>query len=73
QLDRQPLDGHYPTTIWDDGEVVADQVELRLPPALPRGQYRLAVGLYDGQTMERLQVPGGDGRIFLPVSLLVKE
>ncbi|MBI4757713.1 MAG: hypothetical protein HY783_01730 [Chloroflexi bacterium] len=73
QLDRQPLDGHYPTTMWDDGEVVADQVELRLPPALPRGQYRLAVGLYDGQTTERLQVPDGDGRIFLPVSLLVKE
>ncbi len=73
QLDRQPLDGHYPTTIWDEGQVVADQVELHLPPALPGGQYRLAVGLYDGQTMERLQVPDGDGQIFLPVSLLVKE
>ncbi|MFN8459881.1 MAG: hypothetical protein U0401_35405 [Anaerolineae bacterium] len=36
------------------GEWLRDSADLSLPPALPSGQYRLLVGLYDPATFERL-------------------
>lgn len=57
QSDAQPLDGAYPTSIWNPGETVADE---RLVPA-PAGQYRVYVGLYRWDTLERLPaVLGGE-------------
>jgi hypothetical protein len=52
--DSQPLAGHYPTSIWTPGERILDPHILPTPDSLPPGQYRLAIGLYDQPTGERL-------------------
>ena len=44
----------WPTSRWAQGEVVLDGHRLPLPSDLPAGEYRLRVGLYDWQTLERL-------------------
>lgn len=68
QQDQPPLHGAYPTSLWDPGEIIADEVVLLLPPELPAGQYSLAVGLYDFYTGSRLTVPGSaDNSLSLPV------
>ncbi len=54
QQDQAPLHGNYPTSVWDAGEGVLDERELQLPPVLPPGEYRLALGLYLPETGERL-------------------
>ncbi len=58
QKDQPPLAGAYPTSLWEPGEIIADEVRLSLPPDLPPGDYRLFTGLYDFQTGQRLVVPG---------------
>jgi hypothetical protein len=57
QLDRQPLDGAYPTSHWQPGETVIDPLLLLpLPENLKPGTYTLLVGLYRLDTLERLPV-----------------
>ena len=46
----------YPTTLWRPGELVFGIVSLRLPPALPSGQYDLEVSLYDARSGEPLEL-----------------
>lgn len=46
QQDRPPLDGFAPTTLWDPGERLLDEMTLTLPPDLAPGRYELRVGLY---------------------------
>jgi hypothetical protein len=66
QHDSQPRGGEYPTSVWDPGEVVADQHEVTLPVDLPEGDYDVVVGLYVADSGERLPVldsqanPAGD-------------
>ncbi len=45
-----------PTSTWHSGEELQDQHTLELPPGLAPGTYRLQVGGYYWQTMERLPV-----------------
>lgn len=52
--DHQPYEGIVPTSTWRAGAVVRDVVHLELPPDLPPGDYRLAVGMYRLDTLERL-------------------
>jgi hypothetical protein len=61
QADSQPVNGSRPTTGWVEGEVVADPIELALPPDLPPGRYRLLAGLYDATTLARLPALTQDG------------
>jgi len=58
QWDAPPVGGWYPTSYWNGGEVVVDDRELDLSPALAPGAYRLIAGLYraDG---ERLPLENG--------------
>lgn len=58
QKDRPPLDGAYPTSLWEPGEVIADEITVPLPENLPPGPYHLVVGMYDFTTWARLSVPG---------------
>ncbi|NJN98281.1 MAG: glycosyltransferase family 39 protein [Anaerolineales bacterium] len=58
QQDQPPLNGAYPTSLWDSGEIIADPVMLALPADLPPGKYSVVVGLYDFYTGQRLTVPG---------------
>ncbi len=59
QSDAMPQGGAYPTSWWSPREVISEVVSLPLA-GLPRGEYQLAVGLYD-QTMTRLRAIGPDG------------
>ena len=54
QADSPPSAGTYPTSVWDAGEVIADLHTISLRPNLPPGEYRLAIGLYDPETGQRL-------------------
>ncbi len=54
--DAQPVNHTYPTTIWTPGERILDPHTLPTPDSLPPGPYRLAIGLYDQPSGERLPV-----------------
>ncbi|UCC65358.1 MAG: YfhO family protein [Anaerolineae bacterium] len=54
QRDIGPLDGGYPTNMWQPNELVADHHQLTLSDDSPSGQYRLLVGLYNQASMTRL-------------------
>ncbi|MDX1686389.1 MAG: hypothetical protein R3248_00265, partial [Candidatus Promineifilaceae bacterium] len=55
--DSPPLQGDYPTSRWQAGEViVSDEYTLPIPDDLPPGRYAVFVGLYDPQTSQRLPV-----------------
>jgi hypothetical protein len=61
QHDGQPRDGRYPTSVWDQGEVVDDHHRLTLPSDAPDGDYQVAVGLYGVESGQRLRVLDSDG------------
>jgi hypothetical protein len=57
QKDRPPVEGAYPTGLWDAGEIINDELEVTLGP-LPPGRYQVVTGLYDAVTGGRLAVEG---------------
>lgn len=57
QKDQPPLNGAYPTSLWDPGEIIADTITVPVPADLPAGTYQLVTGLYDFKTGQRLVVP----------------
>jgi mannosyltransferase len=71
QVRERPVDGTYPTTLWQEGEVLRDRYELPLSAETPAGQYQLTVGLVDAATeslvgeitLTQLTVEGR-GRVF---------
>jgi len=71
QHDGLPQDGYAPTRTWRAGEVVDDRHSVALPPDLPAGDYRLAVGLYDPLTGERLPLAGGGVDSFTLVTIRI--
>jgi hypothetical protein len=56
QSSREALDGDYPTSLWEAGQVVRDRFNLVVDPEIPRAVYELRVGLYDEQTRSYLPV-----------------
>ncbi|MCB9101071.1 MAG: glycosyltransferase family 39 protein [Anaerolineales bacterium] len=65
QQDRPPLAGAYPTSLWDEGEIIKDELAIPVDNVEP-GRYDLAIGLYDFATGSRLPVEGSpDGTILL--------
>ena len=61
QWDAMPREGRYPTSRWAEGEVVSDSITLDLAE-LPPSRYRLAVGVYDPETVDRLPAVDAAGR-----------
>jgi hypothetical protein len=59
QEDGPPLDGSYPTSYWQPGEVLEDAHMLELGQAMPAGEYRLLVGLYLLEDGARLPITAG--------------
>jgi uncharacterized membrane protein len=64
QHDSWPIDGLYPTDLWQPGRVVADPHILTPRHPLSEGRFRLQVGLYDARDGTRLPItarglPGG--------------
>ncbi len=60
QSDTYPAQGYYPTHLWRQGDIVADD-HLLAVETYSGSQDAISVGLYQLQTMERLQVIDGDG------------
>lgn len=51
--DGPPVDGRYPTSFWQPGEVIPDSHEMSLADVSP-GEYQLVVGFYILETFEPL-------------------
>jgi len=60
QRDSWPREGRYPTSVWDQGEVVDDRHSILLPANLPDGEYQLIMGLYSVESGGRLPVLDGE-------------
>jgi len=56
QHDGQPLDGTYPTSIWERGEVIVEDIALTIAGDAAPGTYRFWVGMYDPLHNQRLPV-----------------
>lgn len=68
QADGQPLNGLYPTSIWDEDEVVRDDRVLLLPSDLQPSRFRLEIGMYALASGKRLPRMDGLGdQISLPL------
>lgn len=55
--DHIPVDGRYPTKLWNQGDVIVDSQELMVPPNFRTGDYVMYVGLFSGS--KRLEVKSG--------------
>jgi hypothetical protein len=68
--DGPPMNGAFPTRLWQPGDVIADTHRLPLPAG--NEDYRIGVGLYDPISGARLQAvqagqPLPDDTVFLKV------
>lgn len=61
QSDSWPVQGTYPTTQWQTGELIYDPYQLILPTELPDGDYRLVIGWYLLRDFSRLPVLDSNG------------
>ncbi len=61
QADAPPAGGAYPTSLWDAGEIIADERAVPLPQ---EDDYSVWVGLYQPDSGQRLPLPGfADGAL----------
>jgi 4-amino-4-deoxy-L-arabinose transferase-like glycosyltransferase len=60
QDDGEPATGHYPTSVWREGDLIVDEHALKSPED-ERGEPQLVVGLYVWRTMERLEATAPSG------------
>ena len=60
--DNWPQAGQFPTSLWLASEFITDAYDLALPADIPLGEYRIEVGMYLLETMERLPVSGKDAQ-----------
>jgi 4-amino-4-deoxy-L-arabinose transferase-like glycosyltransferase len=67
QVDGSPAAPDRPTLTWDDPNetLISSPFELKLPPDLQAGQYRILVGLYDYGTGQRLTAQTGEDYVEL--------
>jgi hypothetical protein len=69
QDDAMPHRWAYPTTWWEAGEVVSDEIPLSLE-GVPPGVYRLSVGVYEPDG-ERLPVSTGGDHLVLDDEIVI--
>lgn len=62
QHDSDPKNGAAPTSSWQPNQPIIDEHSLALRPDAPAGAYQLVVGLYDGDTGQRLRLLQNDGQ-----------
>ncbi|NJL94497.1 MAG: hypothetical protein HC915_12635 [Anaerolineae bacterium] len=73
QVDAQPLEGRYPTLIWEAGEIIETSHPLSIPNTAP-SPLKLYTGLYwldENGAFQRLNAqqegqPAPEDRIYLP-------
>ena len=73
QIDREPVDGLWPTTSWQPGRPVSDRYALLLPGSLPVGDYQLLLVVYDPLTGERLPTATGDALMIADIAVVAQE
>jgi hypothetical protein len=73
QADRPPLDGVYPTGLWEAGEVLLDTIVLPVPPDTRPGRFELFTGMYDPQTNLRLPAFAASGERLPNDAILLGE
>jgi len=70
QADGPPVSGHYPTSLWQPGEIIQDIHPL---PSDDFSQVdHIVLGLYDPVTSERLPAFGPDGRRLADDAVVVR-
>jgi mannosyltransferase len=65
QHDGEPENGFSPTNRWQVGEEVSDKVGILVPVGIPPGEYSIVIGLYRGDTGERLKLKDGTDALTL--------
>jgi hypothetical protein len=69
--DGSPLWGAMPTSLWEEGMVVADKRWITVLPGTPPGVYQIEMGMYDPETMVHLEPVDSDGDLLLgPVEVV---
>lgn len=63
QSDRQPLDGRFPTSYWQPGQVITDVLSLPVPEGVGVETLTLELGLYCWPSLERLPVADATGEL----------
>ncbi|MEM8858737.1 MAG: hypothetical protein AAGD96_10480, partial [Chloroflexota bacterium] len=59
--DQPPINGDYPTGLWESGEMLEDPKTLQIPADAEPGIYQIIIGMYDPITGARMQrLDGGD-------------
>jgi len=51
---ERPASDSYPTTLWEQEEVVREQLDVRIPADVPSGRYTLMAGLADAGSGEEV-------------------
>jgi hypothetical protein len=71
QFDGSPASGQRPTLTWDDTEelYIGSDATLILPPDIEPGDYRLAVGLYDFNSGQRLETDNKQTYFTIPITV----
>ena len=69
--DGQPDGGHYPTSVWQPGQVILDVHSLAVPADAPPGDYQLEAGLYLLATMTRLPTTDAAGHLLPDNAILL--
>ncbi len=69
QADGYPRHGDSPSSSWQAGATIVDIRAILLPPDLPAGDYTIAIGWYDWQSLDRVVSSTGEDTITLPVTV----
>ena len=56
QLDQRPVAGQHPTPTWRRSDLITDPYAVPIDPNTRPGSYRVIVGLYRIETLERLPI-----------------
>jgi hypothetical protein len=72
QKDNQPVEGTYPTSVWQVGAIIPDTYLVPILPQMSAGDYRLIAGMYLYPSLERLPVAqdGQPGKDFVDVAII---
>ncbi len=73
QRDSEPGGGAMITTIWQPGQLIADNYGVLIRPGTPPGRYRLQVGMYELYSGLRLPADGDDKIILQSIEVLRPE
>ena len=63
QKDNPPVDGFYPTTAWEVGEIVRDQYSVPISPETLPGRYDILTGMYLTESGQRLSAVDENGKL----------